>query len=121
MQTWLVKLDEADNGIGIAEVNTQLVPGLREALKASQDAAAQFLQQCGARSPQIVKIWPQASKISFSEAQIAHLEEMRLGSEHAICQCLLRGLPRALQAAAPNAFPSYRAFVKVRPANMLLD
>lgn len=113
LQTWLIKLDESDNGLGIAHLSTHQVPSLAEALQATQAAAARFLQNCGIQSAPEIRRWPQVSSISYSEAQIAQLNEARLGCEHSLCQCLLRGLARALRMAAPEAFPSYRSFIEV--------
>lgn len=108
-----MKLDESDNGLGIATISMHGLAGLSEALVATQDTAARVLQRCGVHVQSRPRRWPQASVVSFSEAQIAELNEARLGCEHSICQCLLRGLPRALRMAAPDSFPTYRSFVQV--------
>lgn len=110
LQKWLVKLEDEDNGRGIAYVQPAAVPGLGEALAEVVENLGELLRSLQVAAP--AGRWPKAGKLA--PAQAAPIEELRQQMEHVVLQLLLKRLNRELRIVVPEAYPNYRTFVQVR-------
>jgi hypothetical protein len=109
LQRWLIKIEDEDNGRGMAFVSTAAIPGLADELADAVESLSNLCQDLGV--PPAKGKWPKVNKLIVQEATA--VEDLRAELEFKVLQILLKHLNKELKIVMPKAFPSYRAFVQV--------